>query len=60
LQIKHSKLSDKNRESFERKERNLKKQQVDSVSSPFTCTLKQATLASRVVSWHIARTKKPH
>ena len=60
LQTKHSKLSDKNREFFERKEQNLKKQRIDSVSSHYICTLKQATLASCVVAWHIARAKKPH
>ena len=50
LQIKHSKLSDKHRENFQRKEQNLKKQRFDYVSSPFMCTLKQATLAYSVVS----------
>ena len=60
LQTKHSKPSDKNREFFERKEQNLKKQRIDSVSSHYICTLKQATLASCVVAWHIARAKKPH
>ena len=60
MQTKHSKLSDKNREFFAKKEQNLKKQRVDSVSCPFMCTLKQASLDSCVVSWHIARTKKPH
>ena len=60
LNTKHSQLSDKNRKFFEIREQNLKRQRLDSVSNNFICTLKQATMASCVVAWHIARSKKAH
>ena len=60
LNTKHSQLSDKNWKFFEIREQNLKRQRLDSISNNFICTLKQATMASCVVAWHIAHSKKAH
>ncbi|XP_045103937.1 SCAN domain-containing protein 3-like [Portunus trituberculatus] len=60
LEGKHNGLVNKNRSFFERKEQQLKRQRLDAPTNPAVTGMQQATLASYLVSWRIARTKKPY
>lgn len=60
LESKHNELVNKDRSFFERKEQQLKRQRLDAPTNPAVIGMKQQTLASYLVSWRIARAKKPY
>ena len=60
LEGKHSGLVNKERSFFEREEKKLKRQRLDAPTNTAVMGVQQATLASYLVAWRIARAKKAH
>ncbi len=60
LATKHAEHVNKDREFFERREAALKRSRFEPATNPALLAAKQATLASYLVTQHIARKMKPH